>query len=232
VVSEKQIKAITTKLLPNHPENPWKEPASRFRNLLIFSILYETGMRRGEMSGLYVNDVQDGQVSIRRRQNNPLETRENAPNVKGGERTIPIPEELARLIDHYVLHHRGPQKHPYLFVSHKRNKGQPLSYSGVNEVFKAARAGLPELEGLSPHHLRHHMNYRISQMIDANQELETATDKQIFDEDARPYLMGWSPDGTQQVRYNKRYNQETAGTMLVDRAERLNKGKDDEPKET
>jgi len=228
-LSDKQITAITEKMLPDHPDNPWKDRSVQLRNLLIFSVLYETGMRRGELAGLYVNDVKGTEISIYRRQNNPLETRKEAPNTKTGERTIPIPDDLARLLDVYVMEHRGlmkaAKKHPYLFVSHRRNRGNPMTLNAITEVFKAARRAFPELKGVSPHTLRHHMNYRISNMIDAAYPDGTPFDKAAADEDIRPYLMGWSPTSKMQETYNKRYNREQAGKMLVERSNKLNKGK-------
>ncbi|MEW8019590.1 MAG: hypothetical protein G8D58_02200, partial [gamma proteobacterium symbiont of Phacoides pectinatus] len=71
-LSDEQLTTITEKLMPDHPENPWKAPSIQLRNLLIFSVLYETGMRRGELAGLYVDDVKGNEISIYRRHNNPL----------------------------------------------------------------------------------------------------------------------------------------------------------------
>jgi integrase len=230
-LSDEQLTAITDKLLPDHPENPWKDKGVQLRNLLIFSILLETGMRRGELAGLYVGDVKGAEVSIYRRQNNPLEIRRIAPNAKTGERTIPIPDSLARLIDVYVMERRGSikaaKKHPYLFVSHRRNLGKPITLSGITEVFKAARTALPELKGLTPHKLRHHMNYRISKMIDQHYSDATPFEKATADEETRSYLMGWSADSKMQQLYNRRYNQEEAGRMLVERSNKLNFKDDD-----
>jgi len=225
-LTDEQIDAITQKLLPEHPQNPWKDKATQLRNLLIFSVFYETGIRRGELAGLYVNDVQNSAVSVYRRHNNPLETRKQAPNVKTGERTIPIPEDLARLLDKYVMEYRNKfvaaKKHPYLFVSHRKNKGQPMTLRAVDEVFNSARKALPELNGLTSHKLRHHMNYRISEMIEEGYKDATSFEKAAADEQVRPYLMGWSPTSKMQETYNKRYNQEQAGKMLVERADKMN----------
>ena len=225
-LSDEQLAAITEKLIPDHPENPWKDKAVQLRNLLIFNVLLETGMRRGELAGLYVGDIKGAEVSIYRRQNNPLETRKQAPSVKTGERTIPIPDSLAQLIDNYVMAHRGSikaaRKHPYLFVSHRKNLGKHMSLNAIAEVFKSAKAVLPELKGLTPHKLRHHMNYRISRMIDQRYKDATPFEKAAADEEARSYLMGWSADSKMQQLYNRRYNQEEAGRMLVERSNRLN----------
>lgn len=228
-LSDEQIDAITQKLLPGHPDNPWKDERTQLRNLLIFSVLYETGIRRGELAGLYVNDVQNSEVSIYRRHNNPLETRKQAPNAKTGERKIPIPDELARLLDVYVMDHRSEfmaaKRHPFLFVSHRKNKGQPMSLNAIHEVFKAARTAFPELKDLTPHKLRHHMNYRISKMIDDAYADATPSEKAVADEQIRPYIMGWAADSKMQETYNKRYNQEQAGKMLVERANKMNREK-------
>ena len=45
-----------------------------------------------------------------------------------------------------------------------------------------------------------------------------------IDGQVRPYLMGWSPNSKMQETYNKRYNQEQAGKMLVARANKFTKG--------
>jgi integrase len=231
-LSSEQLTAITEKLLPGHPENPWKDEGIQLRNLLIFSILLETGMRRAELAALYVGDIKGSEVSIYRRHNNPLETRKSAPNVKTGERTIPIPDDLAQMIDVYVMQYRGSiraaRKHPYLLVSHKRNLGQPMTLNAITEVFKSARVALPELKGLTPHKLRHHMNYRISEMIDEHYKDATPFEKAAADEESRSYLMGWSPNSDMQQLYNRRYNQEKAGRMLVERSNKLNRKQDKE----
>ena len=234
-LSDEQIDTLTEKLLPGHPENPWKDKSVQIRNLVIVSVLYETGIRRGELAGLYVNDVQSTEISIYRRHNNPLETRKQAPNTKTGERTVPIPEALALLLDDYVMEHRGgikiAKKHPYLFVNHRRNKGKPMTLNAITEVFKAARLALPELKGVQPHILRHHMNYRISRMIDDAYKGATPSEKAAADEQIRPYLMGWASDSKMQENYNKRYNIEKAGEMMVERSNKMNKGKGNASKE-
>jgi integrase len=222
-------------LLLSHPDNPWKDRSIQLRNLLIFSVLYETGMRRGELAGLYVNDIQGARIAVFRRHNNPLENRNQAPNTKTGERTIPITEDLARLLDIYVMEHRGSikaaKKHPYLFVSHRKNMGNPMTLNAIQEVFKAARSAIPELKSVSPHKLRHHMNYQISNMIDENYEDATPSEKAEVDTQVRSYLMGWSPTSHMQEIYNQRYFQEQAGKLLIERSNKMNQGKGNADKE-
>lgn len=228
-VTESQIKIITEKLMPGHPENPWPSESLQYRNLLIFHLLLETGMRRGELLGLYVNDLKDNTASIVRRHNNPLDVRTQQPNAKTGERTIPIPQELTAVAYEYVVNYRGAHKkakrHPYLLVGHKGEggAGEALSISAIDYVFRTARKAFPELKGLSAHSLRHHMNYRISKLLDEKYEHLTPEDRAIKDQEMRSYLMGWAPDGKQQARYNKRYNTEEAGKAMVERANKYEK---------
>jgi len=228
-LSESQLKAITEKLMPDHPENPWDSECLQYRNLLIFHLLYETGMRRGELLGLYVSDIQDDCVSIVRRHNNPLDPRTQQPNAKTGERTIPIPKPLSALAYEYVITHRGalkkPKKHPYLLVNHKSQggAGEPLSIASIDYVFRTARDAVPELKGVSPHSLRHHMNYRISKFIDEKFAHLSPEERQKKDEIIRSYQMGWSPTGNQQVTYNRRYHIEQANEASLERANKYEK---------
>lgn len=230
-VNESQIKIITEKLMPGHPENPWPSESLQYRNLLVFHILLETGVRRGELLGLYVSDLEDNTISVVRRHNNPLDIRTQQPNAKTGERTIPIPQELTAVAYEYVVNfrgaHRKAKKHPYLLVSHKGagGAGEALSISAIDYIFRTARKAFPELKDLSAHSLRHHMNYRISKLIDEKYKHFSPEDRAIKDQEMRSYLMGWSPYGTQQARYNKRYNVEEAGKAMVERADQYEKSK-------
>ena len=102
--------------------------------------------------------------------------------------------------------------------------GKPMTINAIHEVFKAARLAFPELKGISPHKFRHHMNYRISNMIDEEHKDVAPSQRAEIDGQVRPYLMGWSPNSKMQETYNKRYNQEQAGKMLVARANKFTKG--------
>jgi site-specific recombinase XerD len=41
----------------NSPDNPYKNQSIRKRNELMFDVMYNTGMRAGEVLGLYISDI-------------------------------------------------------------------------------------------------------------------------------------------------------------------------------
>ena len=228
-ITDEQLNILFEKIMPENKENPWYDSSVQIRNLLIVNLLYETGLRKGELAGLYVSDINisENTISIYRRQNNKLEKRIDAPSVKTGERTIPIPDDLVSIIDLYILKHRSKikeaKKHPYLLISHKRNKGKPMTLKSIAEVFVRLHKIFPELKGISAHDFRHNMNYRISKMIDENFADKTPEDKSVIDEQVRPHIMGHSPNSKMQQVYNKRYNIEEANKIMKERVSRYNK---------
>lgn len=160
------------------PENPFHDPALRLRNAIIFGLLRWTGMRRGELLSLRLDQLDLGgepQVWVRRNQDDKYDPRPNQPVTKTKERPLPIPEELAGQIQDYVLSVRAKiapaRKHPYLLVSHRDGPtyGRPLSASALgSRIMATARSVAPEFAQVHPHAFRHHFNYELSVKIDAN----------------------------------------------------------------
>jgi len=117
------------------PANPYKSIAVRTRNALMFDVLYETGMRSGEVLALRVGDVDYnvGKISISRRHDDPLDPRKKQPVAKTLERNLDIPIDLAKRIRAYVMEVRSKvvtaKSPPFLFVTLKRGRyqGQPIS---------------------------------------------------------------------------------------------------------
>lgn len=64
-------------------ENPFKNPAIRMRNALMFEVLYETGMRSGEVLALRIEDVDfnGGKISVCRRHDDPQDPRKRQPGL-------------------------------------------------------------------------------------------------------------------------------------------------------
>ena len=159
-----------------HPRNPFRHPEVQLRNAIIFGLLRHTGMRRGELLSMRLDQFDLGHepyVWVRRNQDDKHDPRPYQPVTKTMERPLPIPELLANQIDRYMLKVRsriGPaRRHPYLLVSHKKGGtwGRPLSASALSsEIFSRMRAVDSDFEAIHPHALRHHFNYELSASID------------------------------------------------------------------
>ncbi|EHJ04231.1 tyrosine-type recombinase/integrase [Marinobacter manganoxydans] len=228
-LTEEELAAVWDALRVDSPNNPWPRlEAVRVRNAIMFLVLYETGIRRGELGNIRVSDVnfRTHTLKIRRRQNSKSDPRTRQPNVKTRERGLPISEELSGHIEAYVLNerrcNRAARKHDILFVSHQgATLGHPLAMDSINYVFRCLQATVPALSGIHPHRLRHHANYEITLTIDEKYKGRPPEERQKADQQIRSQIMGWSPTGTQQARYNKRYTQEKVEEATSNRNEKF-----------
>lgn len=172
------IDRFMTAMAVDSPENPFHDPSQRLRNSIIFGLLRWTGMRRGELLSLRLDQLDLGgepQVWVRRNQDDPNDARPNQPVSKTKERPLPIPEQLAEQLQDYVLNVRAKiapaLKHPYLLVSHRDGPtyGRPLSASALgSRIMATARSVVPEFAQIHPHAFRHHFNYELSVKIDSH----------------------------------------------------------------
>ncbi|MBE3932127.1 tyrosine-type recombinase/integrase [Vibrio parahaemolyticus] len=209
----------------------------RERNYLIIRVLYDTGMRVGELLQLKVADVNFAAqtISIVRRHDDPEDIwRRLEPNAKTLERDLPISLELTDLLRDYVIGERrhmvqalpASQSHGFLFVSSKNTVGQPLSIKQCSKLLlKIARdkglASFIEAEGIKvdklagAHAYRHNRNNLISRIIDINNRLareEGRMDDIISEKkeiQIRMYIMGHSDEKSAEV-YNLRHTKESA----------------------
>ncbi|MCW8885666.1 MAG: site-specific integrase [Motiliproteus sp.] len=233
-LNDEQLDVLLEKLMPDHPENPFgNNEALKYRNLLMLHVLYETGMRGGELLGLYVGDIdfQTGVVRVRRRHHDPRDPRRYQPHQKTRERDIPIPEGMLDMLLYYVMELRNRSKksrtHPVLFVGHhNEHEGNALTKSGLQYVFLCIRKAFPVMRGTYPHLMRHHFNYRFSVMLQNQPGWKDMTpeERMKLDETTRSDIMGWNPEGKMQQLYNRRYNLEITNKALKERNDNL-KGK-------
>ncbi|RKR70996.1 tyrosine-type recombinase/integrase [Marinobacter nauticus] len=226
-LTEDQIEVVEKHLLPGSPENPFKSDALQLRNMLMLHLMFETGVRLGELMGLHVEDIDvyESLLKIRRRHHDPRDPRKHQPLAKTKERDIPIPSDLAELIEFYLSEFRGrikaARRHPILFVGHhKKGEGEPLSLEGANYVMKKIREAFPVMASVHPHLMRHHMNYRFSKMLENIEGWDEMTpeEKANFDSQTRANLMGWSENSSMQQYYNRRYNRELMESAMRKRA--------------
>ncbi|NYS79953.1 MULTISPECIES: site-specific integrase [Halomonadaceae] len=163
---------------PECSDNPFTSLV-RHRNYLMFQVLFETGMRSGEVLQLKVQDIRFSEqlVSVVRRHDDPEDKwRLIEQNAKTQERGIPISYELSQALYNYVINERRllaeQQKHGFLFISNKGlSRGTPMSLSQFSKlVLKIAKdtnlAAYIETEGIqvdkhiTRHGFRHNFNQR------------------------------------------------------------------------
>lgn len=199
--------ALAELIRPTASINPFSETVQN-RNALIVRILGELGIRAGELLALKVSDFdfQCNEVVIARRHGDPTDPRANQPVAKTLDRRLPVSESLARQIFEYVLnerrHYRAAKRHAFLLVTHRPGPycGQPLSAKGLAKIFGTLRCADPaHLAFISPHILRHTVNDRFSELMDARRIRDPNEEKM------RSYFMGWREGSGSAATYMRRH---------------------------
>ena len=191
---------------------------TRLRNVVMIRILYETGMRRGELLSLKLKHFieasggQSAYLVIERNHHDEFDRRANQPVAKTLGRAVPITEALESQLLQYKAYHRAElanvsfSDEGFLFCVHTgRTEGQPLTMGGFSTAFGNFLEYFPILsKALHPHALRHDWNYRFSQHAD---RLGMSEEEEI---EAREESMGWVPDSSMAKVYNLRHRREKA----------------------
>ena len=115
------------------------------------SLLYESGMRVGQLLGLRHADIRsyDGEIEIIPRANsNGALAKSRSPY------TVHVSKEAMELYADYLVHEYQETTHDYVFVNQWSGRiGAPMTYSTVIDLFRklSARAGI----NATPHMFRH-----------------------------------------------------------------------------
>jgi integrase len=201
-------------------ENPWEGRHAKVRNELIVRWFLGLGIRRGELLGVKVSDVniRTGEVFIARRADDSGDPRPYQPNTKTHDRTLPLNNDLAQRTLQYIVGERrrypAARKHPFLFVA---NGGAPLSLRGLNEIFVALRKVHSDLPVVHPHILRHTNNYNFSNLAD-ERGMNPEVEKKI-----RSQMMGWSETSGTAERYTRRETERKARDASLQLQDRMMK---------
>lgn len=209
---------------PNAPENPWTGEHAQERNALMVRWLVSLGLRRGELLGVRISDIdfRANEVLIPRRADDPHDPRRTQPNAKTGDRSLPLDENLVQWTHKYIVGPRrqikGARAHDFLFVAN--GSGAPLSLSALNKIFVALRSRCGELpDSLCPHVLRHTWNDRFSEQMDRAQ-IPEEQEKRL-----RRYLQGWSETSNSPEVYTRRHRRKAATEASLEMQRDLMEGK-------
>ncbi|MCU5765295.1 tyrosine-type recombinase/integrase, partial [Bacillus cereus] len=123
------------------------------RDKLIIMLMYEGGLRIGEVLSLRLEDIVtwDNQICL-----TPRDVNENGAYIKLRKaRTIHVSKELMALYTEYLVYEYSEEiEHDYVFISLKKNfYGIPLKYQSVLDLIRriTKRTGIK----FTPHVLRH-----------------------------------------------------------------------------
>lgn len=123
------------------------------RDKLLIMLMYEGGLRIGEVLSLRIEDIStwDNKIHITPRDHN-----ENGAYIKlKKERTIDVSKELMGLYTDYLVHEYGEDlEHDYIFINLKNTYfGHPLKYQSVLDLIRrlVKRTGIT----FTAHMLRH-----------------------------------------------------------------------------
>lgn len=188
---------------PDSPDNPWERGFVRQRNWLIVVLLLATGMRRGELLGLQIRDLDQRLPKLRiiRRADASEDPRRIQPNTKTNDREVELRPAIMRAVWSYINHHRkkikAARKYPQLIVA---DEGKPLSLKSIDKIFVQLRDACPGLPGaLTSHVMRHTWNERFSEQA----ELLGLTD--AVEEKARNEQQGWADNSKSAATYTRRH---------------------------
>lgn len=188
---------------PDSLDNPWKRGFVRQRNWLIVVLLLATGMRRGELLGLQIRDLDQREPKLRiiRRADASEDPRRIQPNAKTHDREVELRPVIMRAVWTYINQYRRKikvaRKFPQLIVA---DDGQPLSLKSIDKIFAQLRDACPGLPvRLTSHVARHTWNERFSEQA----ELLGLTD--TVEEKARNEQQGWADNSKSAANYTRRH---------------------------
>lgn len=202
-LSKEEQDRVLRVVAPGSPDNPWQSDFVQRRNWLIIVILLATGMRRGELLGMQIGDLESSQskLNVLRRADAIEDPRPIQPNAKSNDRRLELRPNIMRAVWDYIDNDRdairAARRHPYLIVAYE---GRPLSLKSVDKLFGQLRAACPGLPvTLTSHVMRHTWNERFSEQAEL-----LGLDAPV-EEKARNEQQGWADNSKMAATYTRRY---------------------------
>lgn len=202
-LSKEEQERLLSVVRPDSPENPWARGFVCLRNWLIVVLLLATGMRRGELLGLQIEDLHPSQPKLRiiRRADAPEDGRLIQPNTKTNDREIELTPSIMKALWSYINKERqgikAAHRVPQVIVS---DEGDSLSQSSIDKLFVQLRDACPGLPvRLTSHVMRHTWNERFSEQAEAMGLSDTDEEK------ARNTQQGWSDNSKMATTYTRRH---------------------------
>lgn len=198
-----EVLAITKKIAPFSPDNPFK--SAKWRNSLLLLLYAFSGLRRGSVAKLKISNLDltgnADTIRITRTPNDVEDPRHNPPSQKTREHLAVIPAELmAEIKDYYdYTRKRFPEssKHTFIFVTEKNTAksqaGSPISLSTHNAILSR----ISEAFGvhLHPHRLRH----SYASLLEKLAEKSSWTDEQTWNVHNEQH--GWAVGSQMRLLY-------------------------------
>ena len=151
-LTSEQRERLLAVIDPSSSENPFKSEAVRYRNRAVVACLDQSGMRRGELAGLKIPDVDIRKltIAIHRRPPDPQDPRREKPRTKTNARAVPIRQELEDILFDYISvwrrAERGTHRPPETLRSNRPGPdrgGPPLQAQAAGERESRPPAGPP-----------------------------------------------------------------------------------------
>ena len=210
VEAERVVEIIKSKTIPdlNLNQEAWA------RNRLILKLFLVTGIRRGELAGLKIQDIETRleKLVVTRSPDDPEEFRKYEPATKTNDRELPLAHKLLTEIETYIFKHRqkikGARSHPYLFVNIRN--GKALSMQAINNVFRLLRTRESNIrKSFCPHELRHTFATAWVHKMDKDGIPPSQQDQSLSD------AMGWKQGSGTASTYLRNHIKEQANTLLM-----------------
>ena len=203
---------------PLNEKNPFQQRV-RERNWLIINILFETGIRVGELLSLRCNavvkelDIQFGMLHFLVVNQNVYldeDPRSRPPEAKTTSRKLPISEKLAERIDQYIRNGRrfrgraAQRAAAFLFLNSDKSPA-PLSIGGLYKILSriesVGNAAKPVFSKIQAHRFRYSMMEELLRVLKGGESDKGGKEAEENWKQVLRYMGGWSPTSNQHELY-------------------------------